>query len=181
MRLGPVLDIATTICTIEYNDPAISRARCVSTALLLYILADIAHTHKSREPSMTQSKVVRYVSGDWNPARSLVRLRLEAEPAGEHQDFLIAPRDVQPLVVLLLMLSGKVGAEPPREPEDDSQQMVPLHLTSVGLGQTEDGEIVLQLHVGATALAFILSPGMTRALGQALMTLSAPSPRAPAN
>lgn len=130
---------------------------------------------------MTQSKVVRYVSGDWNSAIGQVRLRLEAEPAGERQDFLIAPADVQPLVVLLLMLSGKVGARRPREPERDTQEMVPLHLDSVGLGQTEEGEIVLQLHVGATSLAFMLSPGMTRNLGQVLMTLSAPSPREPAN
>src|ERR1700681_2928560 len=110
---------------------------------------------------MTQSKVVRYVSGDWNATLGQVRLRLEAEPAGEPQDFLIAPGDVQPLVVLLLMLSGKVGAQRPSGPKEQTQQMIPLHLDSVGLGETEDGEIVLQLDIGETALAFTLSPGMS--------------------
>jgi hypothetical protein len=130
---------------------------------------------------MTQSRIVRYVSGDWNATLGQVRLRLEAELAGEPQDFLIAPADVQPLVVLLLMLSGKVGARRPREPKEQTQQLVPLHLDSVGLGETEEGEIVLQLDIGETALAFTLSSGMSRDLGQALMTLSAPSTREPAN
>jgi hypothetical protein len=130
---------------------------------------------------MTQSRVVRYVSGDWNPALGQVRLRLEADPAGEPQDFLIASGDVQPLIVLLLILSGKVGAQRPPGAKEQTQQMVPLHLDSVGLGETEDGENVLQLMIGETELAFVLSPGMSRALGHALMTLSAPSAREQAN
>lgn len=43
------------------------------------------HTLLVAGPSseMTQSKVVRYVSGDWNAALGQIRLRLEAEPTGE--------------------------------------------------------------------------------------------------
>ena len=130
---------------------------------------------------MTQSRVVRYVSGDRNPARGQVRLRVEADQVDDPQDFLIAPADVQPLIVLLLMLSGKVGARRPREPAEQTRQMVPLHLDSVGLGEAEDGKLVLQLIIGETELAFVLSPGMSRDLGHALMTLSTPSTRGSAN
>jgi len=119
---------------------------------------------------MSESRIVRYVSGDWIPALGRVRLRLEGDAVDEPKDFEFAPEDVQPLVVLLLMLSGKVGA---RRPMSDAAEMVPLHLDSVGLGETEDGGIVLRLDIGETALAFVLSPGMCRDLGRALMTLSA--------
>jgi hypothetical protein len=119
---------------------------------------------------MSESRIVRYVSGDWNAALGRVRLRLEADAVDEPKDFEFAPQDVQPLVVLLLMLSGKIGA---RRPTSDAAEMVPLHLDSVGLGETEDGGIVLRLDIGETALAFMLSPGMCRDLGRALMTLSA--------
>jgi hypothetical protein len=119
---------------------------------------------------MSESKIVRHVSGEWNPAIGRVRLRLEAGAVDEPKDFLFAPEDVQPLVVLLLVLSGRAGL---RQPLSEDAQMVPLHLDSVGLGQTEDGATVLRLDIGETALAFMLSPGMSRDLGRALMTLGA--------
>jgi hypothetical protein len=120
---------------------------------------------------MSESRIVRYVSGDWNPEIGRVRLRLEADTVDEPNDFLFAPEDVQPLVVLLLMLSGKAGMR--RPPPSDEVRVVPLQLDSVGLGETEDGGIVLRLEIGETALAFMLSPGMSHDLGRALMTLSA--------
>jgi hypothetical protein len=60
-----------------------------------------------------------------------------------------------------------------RPPPSDKVRVVPLQLDSVGLGETEDGGIVLRLEIGETALAFMLSPGMSHDLGRALMTLSA--------
>ena len=91
---------------------------------------------------------------------------------------MLAPGDVQPLVVLLLMLSGKVGTR--RQPVSGEVQVVLLHLDSVGLGEIEDG-IVLRVVIGETALAFALSPGLSRDLGRALMTLSASASSEPAN
>jgi hypothetical protein len=150
--------------------------------LLLYIRMDITLAKRTgAEGRMTQSRIVRYVSGDWNSAAGQVRLRIEAESTDEPQDFLIGPADVQPLVVLLLMLSSKVGPRRRRDPKVDTRQVVPLHLDTVGLGETEAGEIVLQLDVGEVELAFVLSHGMSRDLGQALMTVSAPSAHRPAN
>ena len=91
---------------------------------------------------------------------------------------MLAPQDVQPLVVLLLMLSGKTGVR--RPPTSGEVQVVPLHLDSVGLGEIKDG-VVLRVVIGETALAFALSPGMSRELGRALMTLSASGSGEPAN
>jgi len=127
---------------------------------------------------MGKSRVVRYVSGDWDPVPGRVCLRLEADVGDEPRDFLLAPEDVQPLVVLLLMLSGKVGV---RRPQVSGEvQVVPLPLDSVGLGEIKGG-IVLRVVIGETALAFALSQGMSRELGRALMTLSASASGEPAN
>jgi hypothetical protein len=65
---------------------------------------------------MSISNVVRYVSGDWNPVLGRVCLRLEGDAVEEPREFLLAPEDVQPLVVLLLMLSGKTGVRRPPAP-----------------------------------------------------------------
>ena len=123
---------------------------------------------------MTKSRAVRYVSGDWNAVLGRVCLRIEGDTVEEPRDLLLAPEDVQPLVMLLLMLSGKVGVRQP--PVSDEVQVVPLPLDSVGLG-----EIVLRVVIGETALAFALSQGMSRELGRALMTLSASASGEPAN
>jgi hypothetical protein len=128
---------------------------------------------------MTKSTAVRYVSGDWNAVLGRVCLRLEGDTVEEPREFLLVPEDVQPLVMLLLMLSGKVGVR--RPPVSGEVEVVPLHLDSVGLGEIEDGGIVLRLVIGETALAFALSPGMSRDLGRALMTLSTSATGEPAN
>jgi hypothetical protein len=128
---------------------------------------------------MSETRVVRYVSGGWNPVLGRVCLRLQADTVDEPKEFLFAPEDVQPLVVLLLMLSGEVGAR--RPPPSEEVEMVPLHLDSVGLGETQDGGIVLRLDIGETALAFAISPGMSQDLGRALMTLGAAANGEPAN
>ena len=121
---------------------------------------------------------MRYVSGDWNAVLGRVCLRIEGDTVEEPRDLLLAPEDVQPLVMLLLMLSGKVGV---RRPQVSGEvQVVPLPLDSVGLGEIEGG-IVLRVVIGETALAFALSQGMSRELGRALMTLSASAGAAPAN
>jgi hypothetical protein len=106
-------------------------------------------------------------------------MRVEGDAVDGPREFLLAREDVQPLVVLLLMLSGKTGVR--RPPVSGEVQVVPLHLDSVGLGEIEDGGIVLRVVIGATALAFALSPGMSRDLGHALMTLSASARAEPAN
>ena len=130
---------------------------------------------------MARSSVVRFVSGDWDPALGHIRLRIEGDGGEEPQDFLLAAGDVQSLVILLLILSGKAGPRQAHGPGGGVRETFPLYLDSAGLGETEDGQTVLQLNVGQTELAFILSQGMTRDLGRSMLTLSAPSACAPAN
>jgi hypothetical protein len=43
----------------------------------------------------------------------------------------------------------------------------------VALGETDDGDLVLELNVGQTALVFFLPVNACRMLGQALLTLAA--------
>ena len=52
---------------------------------------------------------VRYVSGDWSAALGQIRLRVESDQSVQPQDLLFSPADIQPLIVLLLVLSGKAA------------------------------------------------------------------------
>jgi hypothetical protein len=56
--------------------------------------------------------IVRQVSGEWNGAQELMRLRIEADNLDQPQDILIAPPDMQSLIDLLLALSGEAGPGP---------------------------------------------------------------------
>jgi hypothetical protein len=129
---------------------------------------------------VTEAGLVRHVSGDWNPGERHVRLRIEADKLQQPQDLLIALGDVQALVILLLVLSGKAGAASPRA-NAESRPTLPLPLDSFGLGEAEDGDTVLQLDIGRTTLAFSLPAGASRKLGHSLLTLSASSTSEPAN
>ena len=66
----------------------------------------------------------------------------------------------------MLMLSGKAGSGLPRDAGAESRPTLPLPLNSVGLGETEDGDTVLQLDIGQTALAFAMPAAASRKLGQ---------------
>ena len=129
---------------------------------------------------MTEVTLVRHVSGDWNQALGQVRLRVAADNLNETRDLLFSPTDIQPLIVLLLVLSGKVGATPLPLPPPENREMVPLRPDFLGLGETDDGDIVLQLDIGQTSLAFSLPAHMGSELGHSLITLGA-STKEPAN
>jgi hypothetical protein len=122
---------------------------------------------------MTQIGLVRQVSGEWNRAQGLVRLRIEADNVDQPQDVLIAPEDLQALVRLLLVLSGKAGLEAEFAPPTEARTIQPLPLDSVALGETDDGGTVLELNVGQTALAFFLPTSACTKLGQTLLAVSA--------
>jgi len=115
--------------------------------------------------------LVSQVSGDWDPQEGSVRLRIEAERLDQPQDLLIAANDIQPLISLLLVLSGKAGAATPHVPGVE-RYAIPLPVDTLGLGQTDDGTTVLELEIGCTALAFSLPSRACRQLGESLLTLS---------
>jgi hypothetical protein len=130
---------------------------------------------------MTDAGVVRHASGDWNPGDSHVRIRIEADKLDKPQDMLIAVGDVQALIVLLLVLSGKAGYGRPRRATSESRPTLPLPLDGVGLAETADGDPVLQLDIGPTSLAFAMPAAASRTLGQSLLTLGVQSTNRPAN
>jgi hypothetical protein len=128
---------------------------------------------------MAEAGIIRHASGDWNPGDDHVRLRIEAEKLEQPQDLLIALGDVQAFIVLLLVLSGKAGTSMRRDAE--SRPTLPLPIDSVGLGEAESGDTVLQLNIGQTTLAFAMPANASRKLGQSLLALSASSATSPAN
>jgi hypothetical protein len=130
---------------------------------------------------MPDATIVRYVSGDWSPALGHVRLRVESDKLGQPQDLLFSPADIQPLIILLLVLSGKAGPATLAETEIDVRDVVPLRPDALGLGETDDGDIVLQLDIGQTTLAFSLPSNVSRQLGQSLIALGAESTKETAN
>jgi hypothetical protein len=130
---------------------------------------------------MMEAGIVRHASGDWNPGDSHVRIRIEADRLDQPQDLLIAVADVQALIVLLLVLSGKAGDGRPRRARSESRPTMPLPLDGVGLAETADGHTVLQLDIGPTSLAFAMPAAASRTLGQSLLTLGAQSANRPAH
>jgi hypothetical protein len=52
------------------------------------------------------------------------------------------------------------------------EKAFPLPLDSVGLGQTETGETILQLGIGQTTLALAMPTNATEKLAQLLLTMT---------
>jgi hypothetical protein len=130
---------------------------------------------------MTEAGVIRHASGDWSPGDSHVRLRIEADKLPQPQDLLIAIGDLQALIVLLLVLSGKAGNGRPQATPTESRPTLPLPLNSVGLGEAGNGDTILQVDIGQTTLAFAIPAVVCRKLGHSLLTLSASSANESAN
>ena len=130
---------------------------------------------------MAEAGIVHHVSGDWCPGEPHVRLRIETRGLDEPQDLLLAVGDVQALVTLLLVLSGKAGTAKERDPDAFGRPAFPLPIDSMGLGETETGDTVLQMNIGETTLAFAMPSSASAKLGQSLLTMSASPDERPAN
>ena len=117
--------------------------------------------------------IVRQVSGEWNGAQELMRLRLEMDERDQPQEVLIAPPDVQSLIDLLLALSGDAGPQPPRDISSATRLVRMLPLDAVILGETDENGVVLELNVGRVALAFFLPADACRSVGETLTALAA--------
>ena len=130
---------------------------------------------------MREAGVIRYASGDCNPGDSHVRLRIEADRLAGPEDLLIAVGDLQALIVLLLVLSGKAADGQAQRTPMESRPTLPLPLNSVALGEAENGDTILQVDIGQTTLAFAMPATISRKLGESLLTVSARSAHEPAN
>lgn len=122
---------------------------------------------------MSSIGIVRRVSGEWNGAQELVRLRIEADQRDRLHEVLIAPPDMQSLVDLLLALSGDAGPRPQEDISHMTRHVRTLPLDSVILGETDENGVVLELNVGRIALAFFLPAEACQDIGRTLTTLAA--------
>jgi hypothetical protein len=118
--------------------------------------------------AMTEARAVRHVSVEWDGKNDLVRICVEPDRTDQPRDLLLASGEVQALILMLLTLSGKAGGT-----SNFEGQTVPIEPDAVGIGETTEGAVVLQLGIGRTALAFALPSELSRRLGQSLLTYSA--------
>jgi hypothetical protein len=118
--------------------------------------------------AMTEARAVRHVSVEWDGKNDLVRICVDPDRTDQPRDLLLASGEVQALILMLLTLSGKAGG-----PSNFEGQTVPIEPDAVGIGETPEGAVVLQLGIGRTALAFALPSELSRRLGQSLLTYSA--------
>src|SRR5215510_12593085 len=118
--------------------------------------------------TMTEGRAVRHVSVEWDGSKELVRICVEPDRTDQPRNLLLAPGEVQALILMLLTLSGKAGG-----PSSFEGLTVPIEPDSVGIGETPEGQVVLQLGIGRTALAFALPGELSRRLGHSLLTFSA--------
>ena len=116
---------------------------------------------------LDRQALVRQCSGEWK--QGVVRLRFDA--GSQPQDLLIAPREMQSLVDLLLTLSCAEGPGAQEDMTGVSRVVRTLPLDSAVLGETDENGAVLELNVGRIALAFFLPADACRSLGQTLLTL----------
>jgi hypothetical protein len=59
--------------------------------------------------AMTEGKAVRHVSVEWDGSSDLVRICVEPDRTDQPRNLLLAPGEVQALILMLLTLSGKAG------------------------------------------------------------------------
>jgi len=87
----------------------------------------------------TEARAVRHVSVEWDGSSDLVRICVEPDRTDQPRDLLLAPGEVQALILMLLALSGKAGG-----PSNFEGPTVPIEPDSVGIGETPEGDVVLQ-------------------------------------
>jgi hypothetical protein len=121
-----------------------------------------------------QFSQVSYVTGDVAPDGSAVLLRVETERDG--RVCLALPTvDLQHLVMLLLLLSGKAAVRGQFAANSETFWTKPLPLHGVSLGVDGD-EAVLTVEVGASVLSFSLTAGCMAEIGRTILTPTAPPP-----
>jgi hypothetical protein len=102
-----------------------------------------------------------------------IGLRIQRSAQGP-VDLCLRTEDVQHLVGILLALSCEAKRlQPPPEFDVPPSNAIPLPLSAINVGQTDDDQTFLMLEVGTASLMFGLPPAMLSEVGQTLLTLSA--------
>ncbi len=128
-------------------------------------LAQVGHDVPSR---------ISYVTGDVTEDGSAILLRVETERDGRVQ-LSLPTVDLQHLVTLLLMLSGKAALKGKFAATSETFWTKPMPLHGVSLG-VDDDKAILTVEVGASILSFALSAASMAEIGRTALALTATSP-----
>jgi hypothetical protein len=120
---------------------------------------------------------VSYVSGQVAADGQSVVLRVETAE-DKPIELAVAMPDLQYLTTLLLLLGDKAVKLAKASPAPRQLQMIPVPLRSLSLAESEDGETLLVLEVGGSALAVALPPEVMSDVGRSLIMLGAARPAA---
>lgn len=113
------------------------------------------------------------VLGEVAPDGGAVGLRIQRSAQGP-VDLCLRIDDVQHLVGILLALSCEARRlHPQTQFEGPPTAAIPLPLTAINVGQTDDDKTFLMLEVGTTSLMFAVPPDTLTEVGQTLLALSA--------
>jgi hypothetical protein len=117
---------------------------------------------------------VSYVTGDVAADGSAILLHIETERAGP-VELSLPTVDLQHLVTLLLILSGKAALKGKFAATGETfwTKPVPLHGVSLGV---DDDKAVLTVEVGASILSFSLSAGSMAEIGRTAVALTEAPP-----
>ncbi|MBS0220940.1 MAG: hypothetical protein JSR91_09380 [Proteobacteria bacterium] len=119
---------------------------------------------------MMPSTQLSYVTGDVSPDGSKILLRVATEHGG-NIDLSFPTVDLQHVVTLLLMLSGKAALNGRFAASSETFQVTPLPLHGLSLGM-EGKESVLTIEVGATVLSFAITANCLAEIDHTILTLT---------
>jgi hypothetical protein len=113
------------------------------------------------------------VFGEVAPNGKAIGLRIQRSEQGP-VDLCLRSEDVQYFISLILALSHEAKRLQPA-PEFDlpPSAAIPLPITAINVGQTNDDQAFLMLDVGFVSLTFGLPPASLEEVGQTLLALSA--------
>jgi hypothetical protein len=129
-------------------------------------------------PAAGRPYAVSFVSGQVAADGRSILLRVETAE-DDPIDLALGTADMQYLTTLLLLLGDKAVKLVDAPPRPQQLQMIPIPLRSLSLAESEEGETLLVLEVGGSALAVALPPEVMGDVGRSLLALSAA--RAPAS
>jgi hypothetical protein len=113
------------------------------------------------------------VVGEVAPNGEAIALRIQRSAQGQ-VDLCLRTEDVQNLISILLALSCEAKRlQPPPQFEGPPGRAIPLPVSAINVGQTEDDQTFLLLEVGTASLMFGVPPATLGEIGQTLLALSA--------
>jgi hypothetical protein len=123
-------------------------------------------------PAIGMPPFVLDVLGEVARNGEAVGLRIERSAQGA-VDLCLRIEDVQHLIGILLALSCEAKRrQPPVETDAPPAAAIPLPVSAINVGQTDDGQTFLMLEIGTTSLMFAVPQSTLTEVGQTLLALS---------